>query len=540
MLDVPYGVQLPGVRWHAGVKAHLVVARELSAPLRAYQPGPYTLGRFIENRINQERLPDPAPSGELKPRPLQVEGARAIARHAAAGGRQFLLADDPGVGKTITSVLGARAIGQIRGAQRVLVVADRPAAITIEHWCRTIAAIGSGGMEWVVVTWDRLSKVADYHWDVVIADEAQALRNMTTKRWKHWVKTSGYSKAHSKAPFVISATATPAHEPLELPYLAPAYAQQHGQPMGEWYAAKEDDRIKVFAAALKREGIAIESGRYGPASTDDPRRKAEDLQRMRQWLSGAQPPAMIHRESPWGPVPLSGLPVVLTPSERAAYEAEWGEFCAEMRLARRGKDVARGRAALLRFRQKAGLIRVESTVEWIAQQVEAGRQVACSVEFVETAADPIVESLRKAGIATACIYGQGRFDAEEQRLRFQTGDAPVCVFTVTASISLHASELLSGGQRGSSAPRVGVFHQARYSGIAARQITGRTHRDHQVSPWRIAYAADTVEERVGKVMVERIAAASDMVGGDTSGLQAVAGLLDADWLPTSALISEAD
>jgi hypothetical protein len=51
------------------------------------------------------------------------------------------------------------------------------------------------------------------------------------------------------------------------------------------------------------------------------------------------------------------------------------------------------------------------------------------------------------------------------------------------------------------------LHQARFSGIAGRQVTGRTHGDHPLSPWHIAYAEGTVEEQVGKVMVERIAAA---------------------------------
>jgi hypothetical protein len=37
-------------------------------------------------------------------------------------------------------------------------------------------------------------------------------------------------------------------------------------------------------------------------------------------------------------------------------------------------------------------------------------------------------------------------------------------------------------------------------------------------------------------MVERIAAASDTVGGDTSGLADLAGLLGADWLPSTALV----
>ena len=49
------------------------------------------------------------------------------------------------------------------------------------------------------------------------------------------------------------------------------------------------------------------------------------------------------------------------------------------------------------------------------------------------------------------------------------------------------------------------------TGIAGRQVTGRTHRDHQVSPWHIAYAEGTVEraddlkaafERARKEVVE--------------------------------------
>lgn len=545
VLDIPYDpeqhVRFPGVRWHRDVGAHLYVGAHLSEAMAPYRPGPYTLGRFIENQLNPG-TPAQAPpaTGDLTPRDNQIEAARAIARKAAAGARMFLLADEPGVGKTLSAIIGARAVAKVRSSRRILVITDRPAAITIGHWCRSIAAVGDGGLEWVVTTWDRLSKVVGWEWDVVVADEAHALRRTTTKRWQHWVKVSGFSRPHGRAPFVIHATATPGGSPLELPYLIPAYAQEHQQPVTQWYATKKDERIKAYAAALTREGVAIEKSRYGPVWTEDPQTRAEDLRLVRSWLSESSPPGMIHRPAPWGPVPISGMPVTLTATQAAQYESEWGEFQHEMGLARRGRDTARGRAALLRFRQKAGLIRVDSTVEWIAQQLEAGRQVACSVEFVETAADPITERLHDAGVQVARLYGQARFDTEKERLRFQTGQAPVCVFTVTASISLHAGETLSGGRAASTTPRVGVFHQARFSGIAGRQVTGRTHRDHQVSPWHIAFAEATVEERVGRVMVERIAAASDTVGGDTSGLAEVASLLGADWLPPSSLTSETD
>ncbi len=536
VLDVPYGTHVEGATWHPAVRTHLFVGRSLPPHLAPYSPGPHTLGRFVENTLNpDDPVPSPEPTNALEPRRIQFEAADAIAEQAAAGGRLFLLADEPGVGKTISAVLGATAVGDLRGARRVLVVADRPAAITIGHWCRTITALGDGGLEWVVITWDRLDKVTDHDWDVIIADEAHALRRTTTKRWKTWAKVAGNARPHEKAPFVIATTATPGHTPLELPYLAPAYAQTLGEPMRQWTAVTQPGA--TFADALERHGVGVERGRYGATWTTDPGRRATDLALVRGWLADQDPPAMLHRAAPWGPVPIAGMPVTLTPSERVAYEAEWGEFCREMDLARRGRSVAKGRAALLRFRQKAGLIRVDSTVDWIAQQVRSERQVACSVEFVTTAAEPITDRLRDAGIEVATIFGGDRFDAEAERLRFQTGQAPVCVFTTVASISLHAGESLPDGQPASTEPRVGIFHQARFSGIAARQVTGRTHRDHQVSPWHIAYAEGTVEEQVGKVMVERIAAASDSVGSDTEGLTDVARLLGADWLPPAAMTS---
>ena len=294
MLDVPYGTQVEGAAWHPAARMHLHVGRRLPAHLEPYAPGPYTLGRFLENTLNpDDPTPDPEPTEALEPRRIQFEAADAIAARAEAGGRQFLLADEPGVGKTISAVLGATAVGDLRGARRVLVVADRPAAITIGHWCRTIEALGNGGLEWVVITWDRLDKVTDHDWDVIIADEAHALRRTTTKRWKLWARISGHGKPHDRAPFVIATTATPGHTPLELPYLAPAYAQVLGEPMKEWTSATK--AAEVFATALERHGVGVERGRYGATWTTDPARRAADLKLVRGWLDEERPPAMLHR-----------------------------------------------------------------------------------------------------------------------------------------------------------------------------------------------------------------------------------------------------
>ena len=199
----------------------------------------------------------------------------------------------------------------------------------------------------------------------------------------------------------------------------------------------------------------MERGRYGWDWTEDADERRADLARLQGWLADADPPALLHRPAPWGPGLGDRHPGRPDPAERAAYDSEWSEFRAEMQLARRARQSAKGRAALMRFRQKAGLIRVQATVDWVKAQVEAERQVAVSVEFVETAADPIREALLDAGVPVAGIYGRDRFDVEAERLRFQRGEAMVCVFTVTASISLHAGELLPDGRPPTETPRVG-------------------------------------------------------------------------------------
>jgi hypothetical protein len=524
VLAVPFRAPAPGAVWRADLQAHVWVGAELPPELAPYDPPPYSFERFLEDELNDKprALPLARP---MTPRDQQWEGADVVAAHAAAGGRVFLLGDDPGVGKTGTAILAARLIAEQRDVRTVLVVADRPAAITIPHWARSIAGFGDGGLRWCVTTWDRLAKVAKLRFDLVIADEAHMVRHTTTQRWKHWKAVSGAGRVKD-APFVLAATATPAHTPLELPYLAPEFAVRNGEALKDW-----SDLPKKLAAS----GFHVERGRYGWQWTEDADERRADLGRLQGWLADADPPATLHRPAPWGPVSVTGTPVALTPAERAAYDSEWSEFRAEMQLARRSRQSAKGRAALLRFRQKAGLIRVQATVDWIKAQVEAERQVAVSVEFVETAADPIREALLDSGIPVAGIFGRDRFDVEAERLRFQRGEAMVCVFTVTASISLHAGELLPDGGTASETPRVGLFHQPRFSGIQARQVTGRTHRDGRTSPWRVAFAEDTVEEQVARVMVERLAVSGSTAGADTSSLQEIAELLDADWLPAAAL-----
>ena len=101
VLAVPFRAPAPGAVWHAGLQAHISVGPELPPELAPYDPPPYTLERFLEDEVNEKPRPSRRPTDD--PARPAVRRCGAIAAHAAAGGRVFLLGDDPGVGKTGTA-----------------------------------------------------------------------------------------------------------------------------------------------------------------------------------------------------------------------------------------------------------------------------------------------------------------------------------------------------------------------------------------------------------------------------------------------------
>lgn len=534
VLDTPWEERPKGTTYITSWKARVYVGANLPEALSEYACGPFTYLRLVEDRMNAHHgLPARTVETPLTMRPyqLQIDGARAIVRHAATGAPQYLLADDTGVGKTLTAVLAAKAVLNVRGGKRVLVIADRPGAITIPAWAATIAAVGHDTITWCVVTWDNIKKVRPWRWDIIVADEAQALRHQSTARFGHWQHLSGARRKPDERPYLLMATATPGHTPTELGYLAPTFAHATGTNLRGWTG----NDGATFIDALSQHGVHIVTGgRYGPEWTSDPRERRADLDLVRSWQEGA----MIHRDAPWGPPKVIGVGVALSPTQRVQYAKEWGQFCRDMALAKRGKDVAKGRAAVIRLRQKASLLRADVTAEWVLSKIDAGYQVVVSVQHVETGAEPISRALEAAGVAVARLYGtpsQTGRDPETERRKFQTGQCPVVVTTKTAAINLEANQDLGGRQRATSTPRIGVFHQARYSGIEGRQVVGRTHRDHQRCNWYVHYAQNTIEEAVSKVMVTRYATTADMVGGDTSALADIAAALGAEWMPADAL-----
>ncbi len=135
--------------------------------------------------------------------PFQREGVRALLRE-----KKLLLADDMGLGKTVQVIAALRILRAQRGIRSSLVIA--PASVLdqwrreIERWAPELTAIIIRGAasdrawQWkarsdiILVGYDTLRSDAGVHrvrrdmWDVVVADEAQRIknRNDTSKRVK--------------------------------------------------------------------------------------------------------------------------------------------------------------------------------------------------------------------------------------------------------------------------------------------------------------------------------------------------------------------
>ncbi len=535
VLEVPFaqrGVATgEGARWD--VDRSVFVWRGVTLPraLRSFRPARYSWEAHVERELNDDEASAPSPpTGEITPRPHQKEAITTIARAHAAGRPGFLLADDVGLGKTISAW---QAILDMPRVSTVLVVC--PLAV-IAHWRRTIEAMGDGGKDIVLLNYDRLGKLFEVkpaarkkirskkglaragtapELDVIVWDESHRCKNPTAARSKL------AAKLVANAGFSLWLSATAGQNPLELSYLAPLLAHVTGSRAAD---------LKDFEAWCQQQGLGLTRGNYGRWEW---RGGASDCAKVRTLLfdaplteakRGNAPPAGLRRR----PEEIAGWPAlnrILTPMELAGeardlYQSAWTEFREEMALAPRGRDPKSALAATLRLRQKSSLIRVASTVDLVRDLLDSGQRVAVSVAFMETLS-VLRESFAAEKVSTVEIHGALSARArEEQRLQFQRGEADVVLFTVEEGISLHQGEH-------EETPRSQVIHDLRWSAIQMAQIEGRCHRDGRFAQVYWAYADDTIEDRIARVVASRIQSMKEMIGDDVSTLREIEQLLDA-------------
>ncbi len=524
VIDVPFAMRAAatghGARWDADHGVFVVRAPALPPALEAFRAAPYSWERHVERLLNDDPAPKPSrPAAAITPRPHQREAVRAITAAAAAKRAGFLLADDVGLGKTISAWESVRAMP---GTESVLIVC--PLAV-VAHWRRTIEALGDGALDVVIINYDRVGKLFEVtpaarkkvrskkglaragsapEYDAVIWDESHRCKNPTAARSKL------AAKINARAGFVLWLSATAGQNPLELSYLAPLLASLTGSRAGE---------LKDFEAWCADQGLGVTRGTFGRW---DWRGDPKDCEKVRALLFDGKIPAGMRRRpediAGWPEINRILTPIGLDASARERYQQAWTEFRAAMDLAPGGANPRSALAAALRLRQKASLIRVAGTADLVRELLENGHQVAVSVGFHETL-DAVRADLAADKIACAALHGSmPAGEREAERLRFQRGAVRVILFTMEEGISLHQGEH-------NDAPRSEVIHDLRWSAIQMAQIEGRCHRDGRFAQVYWTYADETIEERIAAIVCRRIQSMKAMVGDDVETLREIERLL---------------
>jgi Helicase conserved C-terminal domain len=407
--------------------------------------------------------------------------------------------------------------------ERVLIVA--PLAV-LAHWRATVSAMGDAGKSLVIINYDRLGKLFEVSpkarrkirskkglakagtapdFDLIVWDESHRCKNPTAARSKLAAKLTAASG------FCIWLSATAGQNPIELSYLAPLLASVTGDRAAE---------LKDFEVWCQAQGLGLSRGAYGKWEW---RGDIEDCKKVRELLfdprKGKAPVGLRRRPEDiagWPAINRMLTPIALEPEARALYTQLWTEFRREMALIPRGGNPKGALAATLRLRQKSSLIRVQGTAELVRELLENGKQVAISVAFRES-----LDALRTElnGVACAQIHGGlSATEREAERMRFQRGDSPVILFTLEEGISLHQ------GEHG-DVPRAEVIHDLRWSAIQMAQIEGRCHRDGRFAQVYWAYAEATIEERIARIVVNKLLAMKEMIGDDTRTMVEIEALL---------------
>ena len=235
----------------AGVLPQSVVSRRLANPFLAADFSTGTPRGVVPNRLagwellspllgSFERAADGAPACMALPSALPaslVRSAPTVAElmphqrqliaSAAAGHRTFLLADEPGLGKTAQALLAAEAANSFPLLAVVPNVVKTNWAREAGRWTpRRSATVVHGDGEAVdafadivVVNYEVLDRhvgwLGDFGFRGMVVDEAHFIKNRTSQRSQHVLRLSERIRARTAQPLMMALTGTPLINDIE-------------------------------------------------------------------------------------------------------------------------------------------------------------------------------------------------------------------------------------------------------------------------------------------------------------------------------------
>jgi hypothetical protein len=469
----------------------------------------------------------PAPTARFTPpgQELMPHQGRLVAA-AAAGHRTFLLADEPGLGKTAQSLLAAEAAD----AYPLLVVVPsvvktnwaREAARWLPHRPATVVQgdgdTVDGFADIVVVNYDVLDRhlrwLGELGFRGMVVDEAHFIKNTSSQRSRHVLALSQRVRARTAWPLLMALTGTPLINDIEdfraiwqfLGWI------DDSQPLGELMQALEDTGLTpaepAFYAAARAcvIDLGIVRRRKVDVAADIPARRIADLHVE---LDGAAGRSIRASERVLGRRMVAQYETALAARPSDAVVVQGIDLDLVRRVARselKQAMTAQSGDNVFTMMRRIGRAKAELAADYAAQLARSAGKVVFFAKHVDVM-DAAEATFARQGVRFSSIRGDQTSATRQKNIDGFVNDPAVAV----AVCSLTAAGVGLNLQVASNV----VLAELSWTDAEQTQAIDRSHRIGQTEPvtaWRII-AAQTLDARIADLIGSKAALAARALDG---------------------------
>jgi len=467
----------------------------------------------------------PAPTARFTPAGLELMPHQGqLVAAAAAGHRTFLLADEPGLGKTAQALLAAEAAN----AFPLLVVVPN---VVKTNWAREAArwtprrpatvvqgdgqAI-DGFADIVVLNYEVLDRhmgwLGDFGFRGMVVDEAHFIKNKTSQRSQHVLALSGRIRSRTDRPLLMALTGTPLINDIEdfraiwqfLGWI------DDSKPLGELMDVLEDTGLtpadRGFSAAARQcvIDLGIVRRRKLDVAADIPARRIADLPVELDGPAGrsirAAERALADR------MVAQYQTAVANRSPGAAGEGIDHDLVRRVARSELKDATAQSGENVFTMMRRIGQAKAELAADYATQLARSAGKVVFFAKHVDVM-DAAEQAFARQGVRFSSIRGSQTPTARQANVDAFVNDPDVTV----AVCSLTAAGVGLNLQVASNI----VLAELSWTDAEQTQAIDRSHRIGQAEPvtaWRII-AAQTIDARIAELIDSKAGLAARALDG---------------------------
>ena len=466
----------------------------------------------------------PAPTARYTPAGMELMPHQGqLVAAAAAGHRTFLLADEPGLGKTAEALLAAEAAN----AYPLLVVVPN---VVKTNWAREAARwtprrpatvvqgdgeAVDGFADIVVLNYEVLDRhmgwLSDFGFRGMVVDEAHFIKNKTSQRSQHVLALADRIRSRPARPLLMALTGTPLINDIEdfraiwqfLGWI------DDSKPLAELMDALEDTGLtpadRGFSAAARQ--CVIDRGivrrRKLDVAADIPARRIADLPVE---LDGRAGRSIRAAERDLADRMVTRYETALANRSDAGVEGIDHDLIRRVARSELKDTTAQSGENVFTMMRRIGQAKAELAADYAAQLARSAGKVVFFAKHIDVM-DAAEEAFARQGVRFSSIRGDQTPTARQANIDAFVNDPDVAV----AVCSLTAAGVGLNLQVASNI----VLAELSWTDAEQTQAIDRSHRIGQAEPvtaWRII-AAQTIDARIAELIGSKAGLAARALDG---------------------------